>query len=108
MTPTTFEKRRSRLFEEVIIKSWWMILFFFLCYFLYDEGVARRNLEKAHLNKKLTDLYAEKEKVLRIQRELKEQIESQGDHAWIELTLMKGLGLVPEGERKVCFLKKEG
>ena len=99
----TFEKKRSRLYEEVILKSWWMILFFLLCYFLYDQGVRRRNCEKEQLSKKLSDLRIEKEKALKIQTELKEQIASQDDHAWIELTLMKGLGLVPEGQRKVYF-----
>src|ERR1700722_10349701 len=100
MKLTTFEKKRSRLFEAVIVKSWWTILFFLLCYFLYDEGMRRRNGEKEHLKKKLTDLFVDKERALKIQWELKEQIESQNDHAWIELTLMKGLGVVPEGERK--------
>ncbi len=107
MTRTLTEKKRSRLFEEAILKSWWTILFFLVCYFAYDEGVRRRNIEKEHLNKKLSDLCVEKECAVKLQRELKEQIESQNDCAWIELMLMKGLGLVPEGKRKVCFKKKD-
>lgn len=45
----------------------------------------------------------EKQKALQKQQDLKWQINSQSDLAWIELTLMKGLGLVPEGKKKVFF-----
>lgn len=31
------------------------------------------------------------------------EIHSQSDPLWIQLALMKGLGLVPEGQKKVLF-----
>lgn len=37
--------------------------------------------------------------------ELLLQIRSQSDPAWIEMTLKKNLGLVPEGQVKVYFEK---
>ena len=48
-----------------------------------------------------------KEFLLEEKEDLKLQINSQKDPAWIELTLMKGLGLVPEGQLKVYFTKDE-
>jgi hypothetical protein len=33
------------------------------------------------------------------------QVQSQEDIQWIELTLMRELGMVPEGQRKVFFSK---
>ena len=37
------------------------------------------------------------------QRDLKLQVASQSDPAWIELALIKGLGLVPEGYTKIYY-----
>ncbi|MCE2983850.1 MAG: hypothetical protein LW832_09830 [Parachlamydia sp.] len=51
-------------------------------------------------------LQKEKRTALKRQEDLQLQINSQSDPAWIELTLMKGLGLVPEGEQKVYFQKR--
>jgi hypothetical protein len=96
-------KKRSRLFEELILKSWWTILFFLLCYFVYDQGMRRRHAEEDALIKKASDFVVEKERALKHQEDLKLQLMSQDDSAWIEMVLMKNLGLVPEGQRKVCF-----
>ena len=52
-------------------------------------------------------LQSEKKFLLEEKQDLKLQINSQNDPAWIELTLMKGLGLVPEGQLKVHFTKDE-
>lgn len=50
----------------------------------------------------------EKEKVMAIQEQedLKLQIASQNDPGWIEMVLMRDLGLVPEGWLKVHFKKQ--
>lgn len=98
-------KRHSKLFEEVIVKSWWTILFFLVCYFAYDRGLHYRTLEKEKLTKKLEMLSQERRRALIHHDYLRLQLESQHDNAWIELVLMRGLGLVPEGQQKVIFLK---
>lgn len=98
-------KKRSRLFEEVIIKSWWTILFFLVCYFAYDRGVHYRNNEKQKLEIKMQDLETEKLKAIQTKEHLLLQIESQNEATWVELMLMRGLGLVPEGEQKIIFLR---
>lgn len=53
------------------------------------------------LNQKFSDLQNEKEVSLKLQEELQLRINSHNDPEWIELTLMKNLGLVPEGQFKV-------
>ena len=35
------------------------------------------------------------------------QVQSQNDPSWIEMALMKSLGLVPEGQTKVYFKNRE-
>ena len=99
--------KRSRLFEELVLKSWWTILFFLICFFAYDQAAKRREREEQNLSAKLQQLIAAKKDALSQQEELKREIASQGDESWIELVLMKKLGLVPEGQIKVHFITKE-
>lgn len=100
------KRPRSRLFEEVILKSWWTILFFLLCFFAYDQAVQHKIHEKDKLKEKLNLLKVEKERALAKQEDLKRQIASQEDESFIELTLMRRLGLVPEGQTKVHFIPR--
>jgi len=83
-----------------------MILFFFLCFFCYDQAVKKKNQEEHQLRTKLNTLNLAKKEALLIQEELRQEITSQTDEAWIELTLMQHLGLVPDGQTKVHFLKQ--
>ena len=57
-----------------------------------------RGLERrfARLEQRKTDLLAERE-------ELRSQIHSQSDPAWVEMVLMRELGVVPEGWLKIHF-----
>lgn len=99
-------RKRSRLFEELVLKSWWTILFFLIALFAYDQAAKRREREEQTLRDKLQQLVIAKEEALSLQEELKREIASQGDESWIELVLMQKLGLVPEGQTKVHFVKK--
>ncbi|MCB1181582.1 MAG: hypothetical protein KDK55_06150 [Chlamydiia bacterium] len=101
-TPSAAQKR-SRLFVELILKSWWVILFIFLCTFSYEQASLYKKREQNRLSTQYTSLLQEKVDLLSIQDDLLLQIESRHDPAWIEMVLMRGLGLVPEGEIKVHF-----
>lgn len=57
------------------------------------------------LNTQLQELQAAKTKASAEHDALLAQVESQNDIDWIELTLMRELGMVPEGQRKVFFTK---
>ncbi len=99
-------RKSSRLFEELIVKSWWTILFFLLCFFAYDQAARSVNREEKRLQQKYQQIAQAKEEASTLQEELKRQIASQKDQAWIELVLMQKLGLVPEGQTKVHFVRK--
>jgi hypothetical protein len=57
------------------------------------------------LKDKLRYLELEKQLVVQEHEDLILQINSQSDPAWIQMTLMKGMGLVPEGQQKVYFIE---
>ncbi len=93
----------TSLFNHIFLRSWWVVAFLLLCAILYEQGLKERNHHYQQLNDQRIALQIEKQKAMKKQQDLKWQINSQSDLAWIELTLMKGLGLVPEGEQKVYF-----
>ncbi|MCC5832991.1 MAG: hypothetical protein JJU12_08130 [Chlamydiales bacterium] len=94
------------MFDEIILKSWWTILFFLICCFAYDQALGHKRREEEKLRDKFRSLEIEKERELAKQEDLKLQIASQEDESFIELTLMRRLGLVPEGQTKVHFITK--
>jgi hypothetical protein len=87
----------------VFIRSWWVIAFLLACSVIYEQGLKKRDILYQQLTEQWLSLQKEKEETLRHQQNLQLQINSQSDLAWVELTLMKGLGLVPEGQQKVYF-----
>lgn len=91
--------------DEAIFKSWWVILFCLLCYMSLERGQISVRASKSLLSERLQDLKKEKEHASEMQKKLKLQISSQQDPAWIELILMKNLGLVPDGQTKVYFIE---
>jgi hypothetical protein len=93
----------SRLFDEIVLKSWWVILFFLLAFFLFDQAMQKRSAEEKKLAEKLTRLQEEAKSSLLEREELKLELASQEDPAWIELVLIEKLGLVPEGQTKIYF-----
>ena len=77
------------------------------CYVLYSHGTQKKNRDVAELKERLYDLESKRQCVLEIKEDLELQIRSQSDPEWIQMTLMKGLGVVPEGQTKVYFKKDE-
>lgn len=98
--------QESEVFKRpMIAQNWWVLLIIGISYLLYAQGVQKKKEALFQLEKRLLVLQQEKGAALELQNELKLQVESQKDPAWIEMTLMKGLGLVPDGQRKVYFQK---
>lgn len=93
--------------EEIFVRSWWVILFMLGCYLSYEQGLQKKDRDFHKLHAQYEELQI-KERVLLSQKEsLNRQINSQSDPAWVELVLMKGLGLVPEGQTKVLFTEEQ-
>ncbi len=74
-----------------------------MTYLLYLQSVRQKKMLIARLDQRIEALEGEKGIALRRQDELKLQVASQGDPAWVEMVLMRELGMVPEGQRKVYF-----
>lgn len=100
----TGENRGKR---NLITQSWWVILFICVCSIVYSHASHKKNEVIATLDDHLNALKDEKSAILQEKEDLLLQINSQSDPAWIQLTLMKGLGLVPEGQLKVYFHNDE-
>jgi hypothetical protein len=89
--------------KRIIAQSWWVIAFISICGLMYFNSITKKNVIVASLDQRLRALNEEKASLLEEKEDLLLQINSQSDPAWIQLTLMKGLGLVPEGQLKVYF-----
>jgi len=72
---------------------------------LYLHFVQEKNVQSQEVASRLEKILKEK-RVAQIEQEsLRLQIESQNDPSWIEMILMRDLGVVPEGWLKVHFAK---
>lgn len=89
--------------RNIIAQSWWVVLFASICSIVYSHASHKKNEVLASLDDHLSTLKNEKGLLLQEKEDLLLQVNSQSDPAWIQLTLMKGLGLVPEGQLKVYF-----
>jgi hypothetical protein len=98
---------KTRAKNTFIRRSWWMFLFLALCYLLYSQGMHKKKQVLAEIRQRLQGLEAEKQFAVQEHEDLLLRINSQSDPAWIQMTLMKGLGLVPEGQLKVYFYKDD-
>ncbi|MBS0653375.1 MAG: hypothetical protein JSR39_07610 [Verrucomicrobia bacterium] len=92
-----------RTLKSVIFQSWWMLVFAVGCFLIYTQAMQKKALVAKTLQEQLNVLNTQKEQLLVEHEDLVLQIQSQSDPAWIQLTLMKGLGLVPDGQMKIFF-----
>jgi hypothetical protein len=86
-----------------ILSWWWVFMFMATCFFTYAHASKKKMQTVKVLSDRLHELEIAKELALEEMSRLELEIHSQSDPLWIQLTLMKGLGLVPEGQKKVLF-----
>ncbi|MBA3603439.1 MAG: hypothetical protein H0W50_07315 [Parachlamydiaceae bacterium] len=91
--------------KKQLLDSWWVLFFALLCFICYEQGIKVWSYQFNSLNAQLHELQSAKTKALLQHDMLLAQVESQNDIDWIELTLMRELGMVPEGQKKVFFTK---
>jgi hypothetical protein len=86
-------------------KTWWVAAFCGVALLAFGHAMKNRTAAIAELRFRLSE--AEKISLLATQEkeELAQQIASQSDPAWIELVLLREVGVVPEGFLKVHFKK---
>lgn len=97
------KRKQSGRSQGVLAKYWWVFLFVATCGGVYSHALQKKTAISSQLQQQYALLVQEKEAVEQRFADLSLQINSQSDPAWIELMLMKGLGLVPEGQLKVYF-----
>src|SRR5690349_17305415 len=97
---------KQKACQGLIYRSWWVFLFLFLCGAVCSHAMNKKRLACGELEGHLAELSQQRTLLLQENEDLTVQINSQSDPAWIELTLMKGLGVVPEGQLKVYFPKQ--
>ena len=106
MRKSTQSKKSKPLLNtlaDFFIRSWWVVLFILCCYFGYEQGLLKKDHDFAMLQTQYDDLLQKNLQAKAHQEDLLRQINSQSDPAYVELILMKGLGLAPEGQTKVLF-----
>lgn len=89
--------------ESVVHQYWWVVVFIAVCFGIYAQAAHKKRKAIVALESCLQQLNSEKQNLIQEKEDLLLNINSQSDPAWVELTLMKGLGLVPEGKVKVYF-----
>lgn len=97
------DRTSSKFFETFFTRSWWVILFVIIGFASYEQAAKGCNEDFLNLLERKNSLLQERDQALTQNSLLRRQIASQNDRAYVELTLMKGLGLVPEGQSKVFF-----
>jgi hypothetical protein len=81
------------------------IAFIMLVAVVTERSLHSVRLEKRTLQTKLTELERAKNAENELQQALALQVKSQSDPAWVEMVLIRELGLLPEGQRLVLFKK---
>ena len=85
--------------------NWWVVGFCALCLIGYIEGMKSRSLMAQELKFKISEMEKEVHLSSQENEELSLQLASRDDPAWIELVLLKQVGVVPDGFLKVHFTK---
>lgn len=89
------------------LRSWGIVVFFvFSCFASYLHAHRKKAMVFEQLKVRYEHLHKEREQAVTLRQDLRRQIESQSDPLWIEQTLMRGLGLVPEGQKKIIFQER--
>ena len=87
-------------------KSWWWVAAF--CSVIavgYVQSMKGKTSSLSEYSFRLEEMEKEKLLAMAEKEELRLRIDSQSDPAWIEMILMRELGVVPEGWLKVHFKK---
>lgn len=90
-------------FRGQLVQSSWTILFIALSSAVYFQKSGKRDAAISELTCRLQEMEKRKALVCQERDELQLRLQSQSDPAWIEMVLMRDLGVVPEGWIKVRF-----
>lgn len=99
--------KKSSVLGVLIFRCWWVFVFFVAVSVFYVQSVKSTSQEIFEHKNKLALLEKQKSDAYRENEDLTMMVNSLSDPAWIEIILMRDLGVVPEGKIKVHFTTKE-
>lgn len=82
---------------------WWVAICCILCIGCYLQAIQGKKSQAQGFLSRLEAIKIQKILALSEGEDLRLQIDSQSDPSWIEMILMRDLGVVPEGWLKVHF-----
>jgi len=94
---------KRELNMSVWSRSWWVVIFCLITGLVYFHFVKEKKNAIALLDMRLEKMELDKLLALQKREDLELRIASQNDPAWIEMVLIRDLGVVPEGFLKVHF-----
>jgi hypothetical protein len=84
---------------------WWVVSFCLITASVFLHFVREKKNQIVELSTRLDLMQRDRASALEERESLRLQIHSQNDPSWIEMILMRDLGVVPEGWIKVHFKK---
>jgi hypothetical protein len=84
---------------------WWVLCFCVVTTSIYFQNMQEKKRKLAELMTRQDSLHREMLLATQERDSLRLQMDSQNDPSWIEMVLMRDLGVVPEGWLKVHFAK---
>jgi len=88
---------------EVFKEFWWVILFVsFTCSGFVFAASSQKKIAQ-EIQKRIESIQEQKNKALSEKEYLEQKLYSKDDPAYVELTLIKVLGVTPKGQQKVLF-----
>jgi len=94
---------KQGIISNFIREWWWVCLFLGFSYSAYYSFSSEKSSAYQGLLARLSSLEVSRDLAFYRHEDLKLRIASQNDPYWIEMMLMKALGVVPEGQIKVHF-----
>jgi hypothetical protein len=95
------KKKMNQL--QTISQYWPTVLYGLILLFVVEVALHQSHLESMSLQRKLNDLAIKMNRAEKERETLLLQLASLDDPAWIEQVLIRDLGLVPEGKRKIIL-----
>jgi hypothetical protein len=92
--------------QTILGQWWWVGVVCSTAALFYFNAMHEKRSTLKELSIRFEEIEKEKTLALQKQEDLRLQIASQSDPGWIEMVLMRDLGLVPEGWLKVHFKKQ--
>jgi hypothetical protein len=86
-----------------VSRYWWVLSFCLVAAIGFAHAMKSRHAVLADLKFRLSEMEQEYAGLCQLKEDLSLQIASENDPAWVELVLLRQMGVVPEGFLKVHF-----